>query len=186
VDRIVDVAAQLADAEGIDAVTLSRIAAELSVSQPAMYNHIGGYEDLLRRLALRARQVLVHRLRNSAVGRAGDDAVCAVADAWRTFAREHPGLYAATDRHPLAGYADLEQAVTEIVGVLCQVVGAYGLTPAEAEHGAWSLRSALHGFVVLEAEYGNPAPLDLDESFARLVKLLCGGLRQMALEQPAR
>lgn len=176
---LVTTAARIADSEGIDALSLSRVAAALGVSQPAMYNHVHGLSDLLRRLALLARQMLLERLRDATVGRARDDAVVSLADAWRSFAHEHPGLYAATDRHPLSGYEDLEAAVAAIISVLRHVVAGYGLGPVDAEHGAWSLRSALHGFVVLESEQGHPDRLDLDESFSRLVHLICGGLREM-------
>lgn len=181
-EQVVAAAATLVDGEGIDALNLTRVAEVLGVSQPALYNHVGGADDLLRRLALLARQLLLHRLQVAAVGRAGDDAVAAVAGAWRAFVREHPGLYAATDRHPLAGYEDLEAAVDDIVGLLRQVVSGYGLGPDLAEHGAWSVRSAVHGFVVLETEQGHPGRLDLDESFDLLVRLVCSGLRGLAVE----
>lgn len=179
-DAIVEAAGRIADAEGLDSLTLSKVAAELGVSQPAMYKHVSGVEDLLRRLALLARQMLARRLGEAAVGRSQDQAVEAAAAAWRAFVKEHPGIYAATDRHPLAGYPDLEQAVADIISILTRIVAGFGLTDEEAEHGAWSLRSALHGFVVLEVERGHPGPLDLDESFARMVRLICGGLRDMA------
>jgi AcrR family transcriptional regulator len=182
-ELLVTAAARIVDTEGIDALSLSRVAADLGVTQPAMYNHVQGVDDLLRRLALLARRMLLQRLRDAAVGRAQDDAVVALANAWRDFVHQHPGLYAATDRHPLAGFADLEAAVADIISVLQQVVSGYGLVQQEAEHGAWSLRSALHGFVVLESERGYPGPLDLDESFSLLVRLMCGGLREMA-DQP--
>jgi AcrR family transcriptional regulator len=181
-ELIVEAAAAIADTDGIDALSLSRVAADLGVTQPAMYNHVRGADDVLRRLALLARRLLVQRLRDAAVGRACDDAVIAMANAWRSFVREHPGLYAATDRHPLAGYEDLEAAVADILSVLQQVVAGYGLTPDDVEHGALSLRSALHGFVVLEAEEGHPGTVDLDESFSRLVRLVCAGLREMACQ----
>ncbi len=183
-EAIVDAAARIVDCEGIDALTLSRVAAELQVSQPAMYKHVAGVEEVLRRLALRARHLLAERLRHAAVGRSGDRAVEAVAAAWRAFVKEHPGLYAATDRHPLAGFTDLEEAVADIISILGQIVAGYGMAEEDAEHGAWSLRSAIHGFVVLEAEQGHPGPLDLDESFARLIRLMCGGLRDMAGAPP--
>lgn len=183
-EMLVDAAARIADQEGLDHLSLSRVAADLGVSQPAMYRHVQSADDLLRRLALRARRMLLERLREATVGRARDEAVVALADAWRGFVQEHRGLYAATDRHPLAGYEDLEAAVADIITVLQQVVSGYGLSTEDAEHGAWSLRSALHGFVVLEAERGHPGPLDLDESFSRLVRLVCGGLRDMATRSP--
>jgi hypothetical protein len=38
------------------------------------------------------------------------------------------------------------------------------------------VRSTLHGFVSLEGEAGFRIPLDLDETYARLVAVLDGGL----------
>lgn len=176
-DRVVEKAAEIADREGIDRMTLTRVAEELGVSQPALYKHVRDASDLLRLVALDGRRRLLAELRDAAVGRSADCAVEAVADAWRAFVRDHPGMYAATDRHPLAGFADLEAAVTDIVDLLVRVVASYGLGGADLDHAAWSVRSALHGFVSLESERGHPAAMDLDESFRRMVALLCSGLR---------
>jgi hypothetical protein len=41
---------------------------------------------------------------------------------------------------------------------------------------AWAVRSALHGFAALEITAGNPASLDLDATFRRLVSLFVAGL----------
>ncbi len=177
-DVVVAAAADLVDKHGINALTLTRLAESLGVTQPALYNHVRSAGDCLYALALLARQQLLAELRAAAIGRAEDDAVCAVAEAWRTYVRKHPGLYAATDRHPLAGHPELEAAVQDIVMLLCRVVKGYGLSDDDAEHAAWSLRAALHGFVVLEAEQGHPAALPLNETFSRLVLLLCSGLRR--------
>jgi hypothetical protein len=42
-------------------------------------------------------------------------------------------------------------------------------------HAARGLRSALHGFVTLEAGGGFGFPLDLDDSYDRLVRTLADG-----------
>jgi AcrR family transcriptional regulator len=175
-DVVVAAAAELVDAHGIEALTLTRLAESLGVTQPALYNHVRSAADCLYALALLARQQLLAELRDAAVARSGEEAVRAVADAWRSYVHKHPGLYAATDRHPLAGYPELEAAVHGIVMLLCRVVKGYGVSDEDAEHAAWSLRAALHGFVVLEAQQGHPAALPLNETFSRLVRLLCSGL----------
>jgi AcrR family transcriptional regulator len=52
---VVEMAAVLADSEGIDAVTLQRIANDAGVKQPALYRHVSGIEELRMLLSLRAR-----------------------------------------------------------------------------------------------------------------------------------
>ncbi len=46
-DRIVTAALALADAEGLDALSTRRLATELSVSGPSLYNHFATKDDLL-------------------------------------------------------------------------------------------------------------------------------------------
>ena len=178
-DQVVDSAAALADADGLDAVTLTRVAERLGVRQPALYRHVDSYDALIRALGLRGREILASRLGEAAVGLAGDDAVRAMGRAWRTMVDDHPGLYAATDRYPCAGDAELEEAVERVVAVLGQALAAYGLADDERVHAARSMRSALHGFSHLESGDGHPHPVDLDDSFDRLVDLLCAGIHQM-------
>jgi AcrR family transcriptional regulator len=173
---VLDSAIALVDRDGIDALTLAAVAGRLGVTQPALYRHIGGFDDLLARLALAGRRELLARVNDAAVGRAGVDAVRLVAGAWRAFAAEHPGLYAATDRSPLAGDEENEAAAAAIVNVLTRVIEGFGLGPVEAQHAAWAMRSALHGFASLELASGNPESLDLDATYQRLVSLFVAGL----------
>ena len=46
-DRIVSTALALADSEGLEAVSTRRLAAELGVTGPSLYNHVGTKEELL-------------------------------------------------------------------------------------------------------------------------------------------
>lgn len=176
---IVDTARQIADAEGLDAASLSRVARELGSSQPALYRHIGSYPELLRALGLQCRELLAARLTDAAAGLAGDDAVAAMAAAWRKLVKDHPGSYAATHRYPCAGDPELEIAVQGIVDVLSRALLAYDLTDEQRIDVARALRSALHGFSHLETGDGHPLDQELDASFDALVQLLCRGIRTL-------
>lgn len=171
-------AAVLVDREGIDNLTLARVADRLGVTQSALYRHIDGADDLLRRLALRGRRQLLNVIRDAAVGCAASDALVAVAGAWRTFVHQHPGVYAATDRSPLSNDQANEAALEQIVTVTTQVTKGFGLDDEEARQAAWAIRSAIHGFVTLEMSSGNPASLELDHAFDQMVSLLAAGLHQ--------
>lgn len=173
---VVTAAAILVDEAGIDALNLSRLAETLGVTQPALYKHVDSAAHLLGELALLARRELHAALVDAAVGRERDAALAAAAAAWRDFALAHPGLYAATDRAPLAGEVAQEEAVRRIVAVLARIATSYGVPDADADVAAWALRSALHGFAVLEAERGHPEGVDLDRCFDRLTGLLAAGL----------
>lgn len=176
---VIETAGIVADAEGLDALTLTRVAKELGISQPALYRYVEGYDDLIRSLSLRGRQLLAERLQAAAVGVSEDDAVRAMGDAWRQVVADRPGLYAATDRSPCAGDPELEAAVENIVETLAMALVGYELAPEEQVHAARALRSAFHGFAHLEAGDGHPQPLDLDDTFEHIINLLCAGIRRL-------
>jgi AcrR family transcriptional regulator len=173
---VVAAAAGIADAEGLDALTLARLAATVGVRTPSLYNHVGSLDDVRRRVALVAVRELAETMRDAAIGRAGEDALIAVAAAYRDYARRHPGRYAAMQRAPAAGDDELTAAAGAAVEVLLAILRGYGLEGDDAIHAARGVRSALHGFVALEAGGGFGLPVDLDESFERMVATLARGL----------
>jgi AcrR family transcriptional regulator len=99
--QVIEAAATLADRDGLESVTLGRLAGELGVRPPSLYNHVDGLDGVLRGWDLE-----------------GDDAI----------------------------------------------------------HAVRVVRSALHGFVALELSGGFGLPLDLDDSYERLVGVLAEGL----------
>ncbi len=173
---VTDAAAELADAQGLEAVTLAALAARLGVRPPSLYAHVGGLEDVRARVAARGAEQLAERLQVAVAGRSGTEALGALAAAYRDYAREHPGAYAALQRVP-ARDARAGAAAERTVGVVLAVLGGYGLRGDEALHATRAIRSALHGFALLEAQEGFGLALDVDDSFAWLVALLDRGLR---------
>jgi AcrR family transcriptional regulator len=176
-ETVVASAAVLADAEGLDAVTLARLAGELGVRSPSLYAHVDGLGDLRRRLAARGARELAGALQAAAAGRARSDALRAIAGVYRAYAREHPGVYAALQR---AAYVVGEPAAAQLVDTLIAVLRGYGLQGDAAIHGARIVRAALHGFAALENGDGFGIQLDLDDTFAMLVAVLDDGLPAIA------
>ena len=173
---VVGAAAELADAEGLEALTLARLAGSVGVRTPSLYNHVASLDDVRRRVALVGLRELGDAMRDATVGRAGDDALTAMAHAYRAYAHAHPGRYAAMQRAPAAGDDELATPAARAVDVLLAVLRGYGLEGDDAIHAARAVRSALHGFVALESGGGFGIPVALDESFDRMVAALARGL----------
>ena len=160
------------------ALTLNRLAGMLGIRTPSLYNHIDGMPGLMHELALLNLRRLAERLETAAIGRSGPEGLKAVAQAYRAYIKENPGLYLSSLRAsgsqnpPDAGQQAGEERVLRTVLVM---LGSLGLSGEEAIHAARALRSAVHGFATLEIAGGFGLPLDLDESFARLIGMLVGG-----------
>ena len=177
---VVDAAIEMLPVTGLDGLTLTGLAEGLGVSQPAMYRHVDGVDDLWRELGLRGRAALAEALGEAVMGRSGADAVRATADAWRSFAKANPDLYAATDRVACAGDAELEAAVERIVEILARSLRGFDLDESTTLDAAGTLRSALHGFVHLEIVDEHPAQHDNDAAFLAMVDLLCVGFQHLS------
>jgi AcrR family transcriptional regulator len=175
-EAVVAAAAKLADAEGLESVTLARLASHLGVRAPSLYAHIGGLADLRRRLSSRGADELAGALQAAAAGRAAGEALQAVADAYRAYAHAHPGTYAALQRAPGTDDSKAAAAAKRVVDVVLAVLRGYGLERDDALHATRVFRSAMHGFVSLEADGGFGLPLAIDDSFRRLVVVIDRGL----------
>jgi AcrR family transcriptional regulator len=175
-ERVIDEAQALSDEVGLDGLTLAALAGRLGVRQPSLYKHIDGSDALRRALSVRAKQELAAVLSRAAVGRSGDEAVAALADSYRQWAHAHPGRYQSTVAAPAPGDADDEAASQAVVSVLLDILAGYDLSGDDAIHATRAVRAALHGFVSIEAAGGFGMPVDIEDSFARLVASTTRGL----------
>lgn len=174
---VVAEAARLADEVGLDKLTLALVAQQLGVALPSLYKHVKGLDALRQRIAALAADELATALATAAVGRAGTDAVLAMADAYRAYARAHPGRYPGTQRAPDPDDPFHVRAGERAVGTIFAVLSGYGLTGDDAVDATRALRSGLHGFVALETGEGFGMPQDVDRSFRRLVMALDAAFR---------
>lgn len=164
-------AARLADSVGFNQLSLAALARRFGVAVPSLYKHVNGLDDLRRRLS-----VLAVRELGAALAAAGEGAsrrrLKAMADAYRDYARSHPGRYQATLRAPDPGDADHHAASDAVLATLLNALAGYGLAGPDAVDATRALRAALHGFISLEAEGAFGLPQDVDRSFARMVEVL--------------
>jgi AcrR family transcriptional regulator len=179
-ERIVDVAAEIADRDGLGELSLAKVAGELGVRTPSLYNHVDGLDDLRARLALRALHELGAALQQAAVGRPAEEAVRAIATAYRRYALARPGCYAATVPSAEGRRDEVQAAGAAIVRTVLDALVAYDLDDEAAIHATRGLRAAVHGFAALELAGGFGLDVDVEASFAWLTELLARGIRAVA------
>lgn len=166
----------MADELGWSQVTLAGLATRLGVRQPSLYKHIDSFDDLHRGVSVLAKRELGETVSRAAVGRSGREALVAVCLAYRAWVHAHPGRYVATVRAPAADDLEDQQASAGLVAVVVAVLAGFGLEGERAIDAARTVRSAVHGFVTLEAAGGFGLPRDPEASFAFLINTLASGL----------
>lgn len=170
VDRITQAAAVLADEVGIEKVTISALAREFGVRDASFYSHVKNLQEIRTRVAILASEEMSERIATAIAGRSGGDALAAFADAYRQFALEYPGRYAATQLR--LNPADLAEttAFARSVELTYAVMRYYGLDEPDLTDAARLLRSTFHGYISIEATGGFNHPRDVEASWRQAIK----------------
>ncbi|MGI5136068.1 MULTISPECIES: TetR/AcrR family transcriptional regulator [unclassified Streptomyces] len=172
VERVVEAAADLADEVGFEQVTLSALARHFGVKDASLYSHVRNLQDLRTRLALLAGGEMIDRIAAAVAGRAGKQALAAFADAYRAYALERPGRYAATQIRVDQSLVADSPALRRTAEITYGMLRAYGLEEPDLTDAVRLLRSTFHGYCALEAAGGFGAPRDVQASWDKAVDAL--------------
>lgn len=136
---ITALAVALADREGLDAVTIRRLAAEAGVTPMALYPHIGGRAELI--------ELMLDHVAGSTYAKTDvpDDAdwrarISAIAAANWTICQEHPWIIDAAPGRAVPGPGASAKYETEL-----SALDGIGLTDTEMDHTLTALVSLVHG-----------------------------------------
>ncbi|MGI5429494.1 TetR/AcrR family transcriptional regulator [Streptomyces sp. CA-179760] len=183
-DRLVAAAADLADEAGFERVTLSALARRFGVKDASLYTHVRNLKDLRARLALFAGGEMIDRIAAAVEGREpGRDTLAAFAGAYRAYALEHPGRYAATQIPVDQDLLGDSPAMRRTADVTYGMLRAYGLEEPDLTDAVRLLRSTFHGYCALESNGAFGAPRDVQASWDRAIDALHALLRNWPREE---
>ncbi len=175
---IVNAALTFLDREGWDGLTINALATQLGTKGgPSLYNHVHSLEDLRRTVRMHVIDDILQMLSTVGQGRTRDDAVTAMASAYRSYAHHHPpGRYSAFTRMPLGGDdPEFTAASHAAAAPVIEVLASYGLDGDDAFYASLEFWAALHGFVLLEMT-GVMDMVDTDAVFSDMVLRLAAGM----------
>jgi AcrR family transcriptional regulator len=157
---IVASARELAEAEGWDAVTTRRLAERIEYSQPVLYSHFAGKDEIVRAVALDGFAEMADALRRAVpAGSSPRAAVRAVAGAYVEYARCHPAVYDAMfqlDAGLVFGAEQTPEPLRSAFAALLDILGDVA-GPAEPEVFTEVAWAALHGLAALTRTARLPA-----------------------------
>lgn len=175
---IADAARHILITEGLQGVSLRKVASRLGVTAPALYAHVVDKRDLLQTIAEQELQSLLKRFQG-AEGH-GFDRATTQALAYSDWAEENPDVFRALflfrpeltaepvgDEPPLAG---------RILSCFRQSMESADLSEQDATVAASTLFAAVHGAIVMRLA-GPRAPED-DGLAARVIEAVVSGLRR--------
>ena len=135
---------------------------------------------------VRERSELRGTVGGALAGRAGKDALVALANVYRDYAREHPGRYAAA-QFRLGPEAAAASAGGRHAQMTRAILRGYDLAQPDRTHAVRMLGSVFHGYVSLEMAGGfghsSPGP---DETWPRVLDALDALLRNWPADGEAK
>ena len=173
---IISTARRLAEAEGWEAVTTRRLSTEIEYSQPVLYKHFSGMQDIAAAVAIEGFAELADVLAKARSGRRAPRAVLKrLAHAYIDFAEANPALYDAMFTRATTlrfAEADTPPQLTSAFGQLRDAV--FAVAPGQDVDTLTEVFwAALHGLITL----GRGGRLRASHDSARIERLIdkfCG------------
>lgn len=169
---VVDRAASLSDDIGLDELTITKLGRSLGIAPPGVYRHVADLGDLRSAVGQQAAREVAAALSVACAGLSGADALSALATTLRTWARQHPGRYAALQIAPDLDDADGQAAAQGLIAVIASALRAYRLEGDDLTDAIRLIRSTLHGFIALEHSEGFKQARSLDATYTRVIASL--------------
>jgi AcrR family transcriptional regulator len=171
-ERIVAAAAQMIEAEGVEALSLARLATTLGIKAPSLYRYYNSKTRLLEAVNLQTTERLVTEINSVDVQSPEEARLLAMAHAWRNFALARPHLYllAFSDSAPPDSNALLAWALP-LQAIMATLAGE-----REALAALRGLFALLHGFAALEINQQFQRGGDLQADFDYAVRRYLRGI----------
>jgi AcrR family transcriptional regulator len=174
---IIGTARKLAEAEGWEAVTTRRLSTEIEYSQPVLYKHFAGMEQVADAVAVDgfAELAEVIRAAHSDPDAAGD-ALTRVARAYLDFARDNPAVYDAMFTRATALRFAAEDTPPQLAAAFAALRQAVGMAAGDQDTDTLTevFWAALHGLVTL-GRTGRLRPSHESDRLQLLVNEFTGG-----------
>ena len=172
--------------EGVEAVSVRRLASELGASRQVVYTHFGGMHDVFEAVHRRAGVALTASVADLTAPIGSDERIVDGAHAYVEHARQRPAVFDLMFGRPVPGYVPSEATTEElrrafrvgVVGLVAEWARAndQDLSPRDAVARARVYWSSIHGLVTLERA-GHARPDETDALIDSLMAALLAGWR---------
>lgn len=166
-EDVVATALDILRSEGEGGLGLHRIARELHIKPPSLYNHIDSQLDLERACAGHGWKLIARAMHRAADAEPDPrKRLMAIARGCREFVRQNQALYRVMSAASVDyDHPDIGPNLADAVNTLRQALEPLGITGDDAIHAVRMLRAMVHGFATLEIGGQFGMPQSVHESF---------------------
>ena len=176
---IVETSARISNKVGLDNLSLKRIADELNIKSPSLYNHISGLEEIKIQLMFYGWKQMEEKMIDSAVGVAGYEALKNMCYAFYDYATTNKGVFTAMLWYNKYENVQKENATTRLFNMLFKVMKSLDISDDNINHIIRTLRGFLEGFSLLVNNNAFGNPISIKESFDLSLEIIMNGIKSL-------
>jgi AcrR family transcriptional regulator len=184
--RLLKCAAELIATDGVDALSLRKLAAAVTTSTTAVYSLFGGKPGLISTVYLEAFKGFAEKLRSVALSDDPAEDLVQLGLAYRQYALAQPHLYALLFTDAARAHIEQDVLLAEVSGTAFDVlhdtvargVAAGVFADVSADLIAMASWGLVHGLSSLELQGNLPSRDLLDPAYERAVRALVDGWRR--------
>ena len=172
---------EIVNKTGNSSLTLAMLSAELNIKPPALFKHYRNFDEIKGSLTLFGIKSLKQKLQDAVTGKSGEQALYSLCHAYRDYAKANAGIYQAIQPAYFRKNKEIEQAALQLMNVILMVLKSFDIDKENYIHILRVIRSSLHGFVVMEIEFGFGMSANIEQSFEYQIDTLIILIRSFKL-----
>jgi AcrR family transcriptional regulator len=149
-EAVIQTAADMADKDGLNNLSLKAIAEKLNIRTPSLYNHITSLDDLLREVAHKGMRTMNEQMTQAAIGTLGDAAIKSICIAYFKFMIAHPGVYETIQWVTWHGNRETAEIFDHYKALLIKIIHSCNLKKEKTDEILDLLIGVLHGYATMQ------------------------------------
>ena len=149
-EAVIQATSDIADAYGLNKVSLKVVAEKLNIRTPSLYNHIASLDDLLREVAHNGMRTMNEQMTQAAIGISGDTAIKSISIAYLKYMMAHPGVYEIIQWANWHGNSETTAIFDNYKALITKLILSCNFKTQKTDAILSVLMSMLHGYSTLE------------------------------------
>lgn len=160
------------ETEGEKSLGINRVARELNIKPPSIYNHISNNEELRICVAIEGWKKLYNYLISSNLPcEKKEDSIKVLLNSFRKFAHENKDLYLVISNTSIdQTRLDFLEVSKKFFDLFDKILSQFNISKKDQIHVLRLLRSTSHGFIMLELQSQFELPTNINESYDFIIK----------------
>lgn len=174
---IINAAVDIIEANGYENFSMHALADKLGVKTASLYSHIKSIDSLVTEVGCFALNLHQQYLTVAIKDKHREDAVIALANAYRSFSKNHESLYRLIMQIPISSNEKLKELGGVITEPIMTVLEDYHISKEKKMHWQRVFRGMMHGFISQESYgYFSHFTVDVEDSYQISINCLVTGI----------